>query len=136
MQYASSIELIRQSHTRVAHAYITIILFAPLAVHVHAGCSTFPFYIPTKLLLRFHTKCKTILCPILYHFFYIFDIYNNYKNKQYFQYLVFSWNREYFHYSMNIPKLNSFLKCLRFTITSWSDPTFLSDFQGLPKLWL
>ena len=36
----------------------TSLLFAPLAVRVHTGFSAFPFYTPTKLLLRFHIRYK------------------------------------------------------------------------------
>ena len=60
----------------------TSLLFAPLAVRVNAGCSAFPFYFPTKLLIQLHIKYKTVLFPkimIIFIFinnFYIFDIYN------------------------------------------------------------
>ena len=35
------------------------LLFAPLAGRVHTGCSAFPFYTPTKPLIRLHIKYKT-----------------------------------------------------------------------------
>ena len=35
------------------------LLFAPLAVCVHTGCSAFPFYTPTKPLIQLHIKYKT-----------------------------------------------------------------------------
>ena len=38
----------------------TSLLFAPLAVSVHTGCSAFPFYTPTKLLIQLHIKYKTV----------------------------------------------------------------------------
>ena len=34
--------------------------FAPLAVHVHTGCSAFPFYTATKPLIQLHIKYKTV----------------------------------------------------------------------------
>ena len=53
----------------------TSLLFAPLALRVQAGCSAFPYYTPTKLLIQFF-KYKTVLIPKLKLFFYILDIYN------------------------------------------------------------
>ena len=41
----------------------TKLLFAPLAVGVQAGCSTFPFYTLTKPLKGLHLKYKTVLIP-------------------------------------------------------------------------
>ena len=43
----------------------TSLLFAPVAVSVHAGCSTFPFYTPTKPSIRLHIKYKTCFFPKL-----------------------------------------------------------------------
>ena len=37
----------------------------PLAVRVQAGCSVFPFYTPTKTLIRLYFKYKTVLIPKL-----------------------------------------------------------------------
>ena len=48
----------------------TSLLFAPLAVCVHTGCSAFPFYILTKPLILLHIQYKAINI-----FFYILDIY-------------------------------------------------------------
>ena len=45
----------------VAHS----LLSAPLAVHVHAGCSTFPFYTLTNPLIQLHIKYKSVLFPKL-----------------------------------------------------------------------
>ena len=39
----------------------TSLLFAPLAVCVQAGCSTFPLDTPTKLLVQLYFKYKTVL---------------------------------------------------------------------------
>ena len=41
----------------------TSLLFAPLAVHLHTGCSTFLCYTPTKPLIQLHAKYKTVLFP-------------------------------------------------------------------------
>ena len=69
VQYASNIELIRkkwhwccdwQRATSESHVQKSP-LFAPLAVRVHAGCSAFPFYTPTKPLIWLHIKYKTDL---------------------------------------------------------------------------
>ena len=40
-------------------------LFAALAVRVHTGCSAFPFYTPTKPLMRLNIEYKIVLSPIL-----------------------------------------------------------------------
>ena len=40
-------------------------LFAPLAVRVHIGCSAFPFWTPTKPLMRLNIKFKIVLSPKL-----------------------------------------------------------------------
>ena len=45
-------------------------LFAPLAVCVHAGCSAFPLYTPTKPLIQLYFKYKTVLIPKLKIFLY------------------------------------------------------------------
>ena len=37
----------------------TSLLFAPIAAGVQAGCSAFPFYNPTKPLIRLYFKYKT-----------------------------------------------------------------------------
>ena len=47
----------------------TSLLFAPLAVRVQAGCSAFPFYTPTKPLIRLYFKYNTVLIPKLKIFF-------------------------------------------------------------------
>ena len=47
----------------------TSLVFAPLAFCVQAGCSAFPFYATTKLLIRFYFKYKTVLIPKLKTFF-------------------------------------------------------------------
>ena len=39
---------------------ITRLLFAPLTVGVHAGCSAFPFYTTIKPLILFHIEYKTV----------------------------------------------------------------------------
>ena len=41
----------------------TSLLFAPLAVHVHAGASAVPVYTPTKQLIQLHIKYKTVMFP-------------------------------------------------------------------------
>ena len=41
------------------------LVFAPLAVRVQAGYSAFPFYTPTKLLIRLYFKCKTVPIPLI-----------------------------------------------------------------------
>ena len=70
VQFASNIKLIRQisdtgvvidSQPHASRMCKTSILSAPLAVHVQAGCSTFPFYTPTKQLKRLYFKYKTVL---------------------------------------------------------------------------
>ena len=43
----------------------TSLLFASLAVRIHIGCSAFPLYTPTKLLILLHIKYKTVLFPKL-----------------------------------------------------------------------
>ena len=43
----------------------TSFLFASLAVGVHTGCSAFPFYTPTKLLIQLYFKNETVLIPKL-----------------------------------------------------------------------
>ena len=43
----------------------TRLLFAPLAVRVHAGASTFPFYTLKKPLIQLYIKNKTVLFPKL-----------------------------------------------------------------------
>ena len=64
----------------------TSLWFAPLAVHALAGCSAFPFYSPTKPLIRLYFKYKTVLIPTLkiFFIFYIFIINVNISNKFYF----------------------------------------------------
>ena len=47
----------------------TSLLFAPLAVRHQAGCSAFPFYTLTKLLLQLYLKYKTVLIPKLKQIF-------------------------------------------------------------------
>ena len=48
------------------------LLFAPLAVRVHAGRSVFQFYTLTKQLILSYSKYKTGLIPKLKIFFFIF----------------------------------------------------------------
>ena len=58
-QYTSNIKLIGRSDTGVvidsklhpSRTCKTSLLFAPLAVRVQSGCSAFPFYTLTKLLI-------------------------------------------------------------------------------------
>ena len=38
-------------------------LFAPLAVGIHTGCSTFPFCTPTKPLIQLDIMYKIVLSP-------------------------------------------------------------------------
>ena len=73
VQYASNIEFIARSDTGIVidsepHPSRTCkasLLMAPLAVRVQAGCSTFPFYTPTKPLIRLYFKYKTVVIPKL-----------------------------------------------------------------------
>ena len=106
----------------------TCFLFAPLTVCVHTACSALPFYTLTKLLIWLYFQCKTVYIPKLKIFLFIFQIsIIKCKNKQKIQFLVCSWNHEYFgslakltwsptgftyfardqkfHDSMNIPKI-------------------------------
>ena len=54
----------------------TSFLFAPLAVRVHTGCSTFPFYTPTKPLIRHvFIKYKNCFVSSIINNFNILDIY-------------------------------------------------------------
>ena len=48
----------------------TSLLFAPLAVLLQAGCLAFPFYSPTKPLIRLYIKYKTVLIPTLKYLLY------------------------------------------------------------------
>ena len=58
----------------------TSLLFAPLAVRVYTGCFDFPFYTPTKLLIRQHIRYKAVLFPkFLFFSFKIFIIQCKYK---------------------------------------------------------
>ena len=41
----------------------TSLLLAPLAVRIQAGCFAFPFFTPTKPLIRLYSKYKTVLIP-------------------------------------------------------------------------
>ena len=43
----------------------TSFLFAPVGCRVHTGCSAFPFYAPTKPLIRLNIKYKFVSSPIL-----------------------------------------------------------------------
>ena len=73
VQYAWNIELIFRYDTGVvidsephlSRTCKTSFLFAQKAVHVHTGWSAFPFYTPTKPLIRLHIKYKTVLFPRL-----------------------------------------------------------------------
>ena len=70
VQYASDMLWMTSSQTWAS------LLFAPLAVHVQAGSSAFPFYAQTKSLIRLYFKYKLVLIPNLKMFAYILDIYN------------------------------------------------------------
>ena len=48
------------SETLLSRTCKTSLLFAPLAIRVHANCSAVLFYTPTKPLIRLHVKNKTI----------------------------------------------------------------------------
>ena len=69
MQYASNIELIGQNDTGVvidsephlSRTCKTSLLFALLVVRVQAGCSAFPFYTPTKPVIRLYYILNTKL---------------------------------------------------------------------------
>ena len=83
-KHASNIEIIRQKWywccdwqraTPESHMHNNV-LFAPLVVRVQAGCSAFPFYTPTKLLIRLYFNIQTVFIPKLNTFFFILDIYN------------------------------------------------------------
>ena len=73
MQYASDNDSFARSDTGVvidsephqSRTCKTSLLFAPLAVRVHTGCSTFLFYTPTKPLIWLYIKYKTVLFPKL-----------------------------------------------------------------------
>ena len=84
VQYASNIELIRQKWywccdwqraTPESHVQNKP-LVCSIGCHAQAGYSAFPFYTPTKPLIRLYFKYKTILIPKLKIFFYILDFYN------------------------------------------------------------
>ena len=77
VQYASNIEFARSdtgvvidSEPHLSRMCKTSFLFAPLAVHVQAGCFAFPFYTLTKPLIRLYFKYKTVLIPKLNVFLY------------------------------------------------------------------
>ena len=92
VQHASNIELISRSDTCVvidselhpSRMRKASLLFAPLGVSVHTDYSAFPMYTPTKPLIGFHIKYKTVLFPILYmlFIFYILIIKCKYMYKQ------------------------------------------------------
>ena len=76
VQHTSNTELIRQKlHWCCVWQRATNLLFAPLAVRVQVGCSAFPFYTPTKPLIRLNYKYKTVSIPKLKLLFYILGIY-------------------------------------------------------------
>ena len=54
-------------------------LVAPLAVRVQAGCSAFPFYNPTRPLIRLYFKYKTGLIPKLKIIIYNVNIRNEFN---------------------------------------------------------
>ena len=62
VQYARTLKSFVRSDTGVvidsephqSRTCKTSLLFAPLAFGVHTGCSAFPFYTPTKSLIRLH----------------------------------------------------------------------------------
>ena len=83
VQYASNIELIRQkwywccdqqSATPESNVQNKP-LVCSIGSRVQADCSAFPFYTPTKPLIRLYFKYKTVLIPKLKIFLYL-DIYN------------------------------------------------------------
>ena len=65
MQYASNFEFARSvvidSEPHLCHTCKASLLFAPVAVRVHTGCSAFPFYPPTKPFLQLNIKYKIVL---------------------------------------------------------------------------
>ena len=61
-----------------------------------AGCSAFPFYTPTKPLIRLYFKYKTVLVPKSKIYFLNLDIYNKNVNISNKLVLECSWNHEYF----------------------------------------
>ena len=71
VHYAGNIKLIHQRDTGIVidrgphlnHTCKTSLLFAPLVVRVYNGCLAFPFYTPSKPLIRVHIKNK----PVLFH---------------------------------------------------------------------
>ena len=78
VQYPSNIELIFRSDWQGAtpsRTCKTSLLFAPLAVSVQAGCSTFPFYTPTKPLIWLYFQYKTVLITKLKIFLIFFKIF-------------------------------------------------------------
>ena len=82
VQYASKSNSFARSDTDVVidsepHSSCTCktsLLFAPLAVRVHTGCSALLFYsyTPTKPFIRVHIKNKTVF-PQIINIFYIID---------------------------------------------------------------
>ena len=82
VQYTTNIELIRQKwlwccdlqRATSSRTCKTSFLFAQLAARVQAGCSSFPFYTPTKPLIRYNFKYKAVLISKL-KYFYILNIY-------------------------------------------------------------
>ena len=69
MQFASNIRCdtsgVVDNEPHLSRTCKTSFLFVPLAVRVHAGCSAFPFYTPTKPLIRLNIKYKIVLSPKL-----------------------------------------------------------------------
>ena len=59
----SDTDVVIDSELHLSRTCKTSLLFAPLAVRVQAGCSAFPFYTPTKPLIRLYFKYKTSLSP-------------------------------------------------------------------------
>ena len=68
VQQALNIELtgvVIDSEPHLSYMCKTSLLFAPLAVSVHSGCSAFLFYSPTKLLIQLHINYKAVCFPRL-----------------------------------------------------------------------
>ena len=58
--------IVIDSEPHLSRTCKTSLKFAPLAVHVHTGCSAFPFYTQTKSftwLIRLYMRYKTVLFP-------------------------------------------------------------------------
>ena len=60
---SSDAGVVIDSEPHLSRTCKTSLLYVPLAVRVHTGCSAFPFNTPTKPLIRLHIKYKTVLFP-------------------------------------------------------------------------